>query len=61
MIPVAIEKGEKHPKRSRLITRILQKFRVPAALSFGSMITGPLLPPMFDQDEEQEAEIEPAF
>lgn len=65
MIPVAIEKGVKHPKRSKLFTRILQKFRVPAALSFGSMITGPLLPPMFDPDEEQEmehdSEAEPAL
>lgn len=63
MIPVAIEKGVKHPKKSRLITRILQKFRVPAALSFGSMITGPLLPPMFDSEEDPETtldeEIEP--
>jgi acyl-[acyl-carrier-protein]-phospholipid O-acyltransferase/long-chain-fatty-acid--[acyl-carrier-protein] ligase len=61
MIPVAIEKGVKHPKRSRLITRILQKFRVPAALSFGSMITGPLLPPMFDPEEDQESEAEPVY
>jgi acyl-[acyl-carrier-protein]-phospholipid O-acyltransferase / long-chain-fatty-acid--[acyl-carrier-protein] ligase len=34
MIPVIIEKGEKY-NQSRLFTRFLKKFRVPAAISFG--------------------------
>ena len=55
MIPVAIEKGEKHKQRSRLITRLLKKFRVPAAISFGSMISGPF-PPIMDSDPESETE-----
>jgi len=52
LIPVAIEKGEKNRKRSPLLTRLLKKFRVPAAISFGSMISGPFPPPFFDPDEE---------
>lgn len=52
MIPVAIEKGEKHKKHSPLVTRLLKKFRVPAALSFGSMISGALLPPLDETEEE---------
>jgi acyl-[acyl-carrier-protein]-phospholipid O-acyltransferase/long-chain-fatty-acid--[acyl-carrier-protein] ligase len=51
MIPVAIEKGEKHAKKSLLITRLLKKFRVPAALSFGSMISGPFPPPILDSED----------
>ncbi len=35
IIPVCIEKGEKKPDRSMLLTRMLKKFRVPAAISFG--------------------------
>lgn len=55
MIPVAIEKGEKNNRvRSMMITRLLKKFRVPAAVSFGSMITGPFPPPMIECDEELE-------
>jgi acyl-[acyl-carrier-protein]-phospholipid O-acyltransferase/long-chain-fatty-acid--[acyl-carrier-protein] ligase len=64
MIPVAIEKGEKDKKRSRMASRLLRKFRVPAALSFGSMICGPFLPPMIELDEESEAvppEVEPSI
>lgn len=34
IIPVVIEKGEK-PERSGFLTRLLKKFRVPAAVSFG--------------------------
>lgn len=34
IIPVIIEKGEKH-SQSRFFTRLLNKFRVPAAISFG--------------------------
>lgn len=55
MIPVAIEKGEKHQARSRLLTRLLKKFRVPAAISFGSLITGPF-PPIMDSDVQLETE-----
>lgn len=33
IIPVTIEKGEKH-KQSRFFTRMMKKFRVPAAISF---------------------------
>jgi acyl-[acyl-carrier-protein]-phospholipid O-acyltransferase / long-chain-fatty-acid--[acyl-carrier-protein] ligase len=51
MIPVAIEKGEKHNKtRLPLITRLLRKFRVPAAVSFGSLISGPFPPIMNEED-----------
>ncbi len=46
MIPVAIEKGEKEPKKSPLATRLLKKIRVPAAISFGSCVTGPFPPIM---------------
>jgi acyl-[acyl-carrier-protein]-phospholipid O-acyltransferase / long-chain-fatty-acid--[acyl-carrier-protein] ligase len=59
MIPVAIEKGEKHRKRSRFFTRLLKKFRVPAAICFGSMISGPF-PPIMTVDEEGEIEMEQA-
>lgn len=38
VVPVSIEKGEKHPKRSRLLTRLLKKFRVPATVRFGVII-----------------------
>jgi len=55
MIPVAIEKGEKHKIRSRLIMRLLRKFRVPAAISFGSLISGPF-PPIMDFDESVETD-----
>ena len=50
LIPVAIEKGEKGKKRSPLLTRLLKKFRVPAAISFGSMISGPF-PPLLALDD----------
>ncbi len=46
MIPVAIEKGEKEPKKSPFITRLMRKIRVPAAVSFGACVTGPF-PPLF--------------
>ena len=39
MIPVVIEKGKKN-KVSPFFTKLMQKFRVPAAISFGSLITG---------------------
>lgn len=38
IIPVYIEKGEKH-KRSGFLTRLLNKFRVPAAISFSQLNT----------------------
>jgi acyl-[acyl-carrier-protein]-phospholipid O-acyltransferase / long-chain-fatty-acid--[acyl-carrier-protein] ligase len=50
MIPVAIEKGEKNKLRSRLIMRLFKKFRVPAAISFGSLISGPF-PPIMNFEE----------
>lgn len=37
MVPVAISKGEKSRQRSLLVTRLLRKFRVPAAVCFGSI------------------------
>jgi len=40
MIPVAIEKGEKD-KRTKFFTRLMDKFRVPAQISFGSKINEP--------------------
>jgi acyl-[acyl-carrier-protein]-phospholipid O-acyltransferase/long-chain-fatty-acid--[acyl-carrier-protein] ligase len=52
MIPVAIEKGEKNKTRSKFFTRLLRKFRVPSAISFGSMICGPFPPPLEESDEE---------
>ncbi len=54
MVPVAIEKGEKNPITSRLFTRLLRKFRVPAGISFGTMICGSLLPPLEEIEEESE-------
>lgn len=57
MIPVAIEKGEKDKKRSLLITRLLKKFRVPAAISFGSMVCGPFQPHMANPEEESEQHV----
>lgn len=47
MIPVAISKGENLRKRSLLITRLLRKFRVPAAVCFGSMVSGPFEGPCY--------------
>lgn len=42
LIPVAIEKGEKvKVAKSKLLARILAKFRVPASVSFGSKINEP--------------------
>lgn len=42
LIPVAIEKGEKHRElKSKFLTRLLEKFRVPASISFGSKINEP--------------------
>jgi len=35
IIPVTIEKGEKHPPRRSWARSFLKKFRVPAAISFG--------------------------
>lgn len=35
IIPVVIEKGEKHNNLSSFFARLLKKFRVPAAISFG--------------------------
>jgi len=52
LIPVLIEKGEKSKKRSPFLTRLLKKFRVPASISFGSMICGPFRPPQTDEDED---------
>ena len=49
MIPVSIEKGEKNT-RSYLLTRLFKKFRIPAAIYFGTLIAeGPLTP---EQNEE---------
>jgi acyl-[acyl-carrier-protein]-phospholipid O-acyltransferase/long-chain-fatty-acid--[acyl-carrier-protein] ligase len=45
MIPVAIEKGEKD-KKSRFFTRLMEKIRVPALISFGSKINEPLSMPL---------------
>ncbi len=39
MVPVAIAKGEKSRKHSPTITRLLRKFRVPAAVCFGSVVS----------------------
>lgn len=55
MIPVAIEKGEKH-KTSRFFSRLLKKFRVPAEITFGSKINEPL-PIVQDPDEELYASV----
>lgn len=52
LIPVAIQKGEKQKKHSPFLSRLLKKFRVPAAISFGSMISGPFPPPLLDPDAE---------
>lgn len=52
MIPVSIEKGEKHPKNTHFFARLQKKFRVPASLSFGSMICGPFPPPVEDAEDE---------
>lgn len=52
MIPVVIEKGEKN-KISPLFTKLMQKFRVPAAISFGNMITGSSLKE-YSEDEAYE-------
>lgn len=42
LIPVAIEKGEKNKKmKSKFLTRLLEKFRIPASVSFGSPINEP--------------------
>lgn len=41
MVPVAIAKGEKLRKRSLFITRLLRKFRIPAAVCFGSVVCVP--------------------
>lgn len=44
LIPVSIEKGEKVKEvKSKLLARILEKFRVPARISFGSKINEPRL------------------
>jgi acyl-[acyl-carrier-protein]-phospholipid O-acyltransferase/long-chain-fatty-acid--[acyl-carrier-protein] ligase len=51
MIPVAIEKGEKH-KQSRFFTRLMKKFRVPASISFGSKINDPL-PMLIDESDNE--------
>lgn len=59
LIPVQIEKGEKSKKRSPFLTRLLKKFRVPAAISFGSMICGPFRPPQIDDDEDLVLEMSP--
>lgn len=49
MIPVSIEKGKKNTQ-SRFFTRLLKKFRIPASISFGTLVTeGPLSP---EQNEE---------
>jgi acyl-[acyl-carrier-protein]-phospholipid O-acyltransferase / long-chain-fatty-acid--[acyl-carrier-protein] ligase len=50
MIPVHIEKGEKHNK-SRFFTRLLNKFHVPAAIAFKSIILAKLPPPELEFDE----------
>ncbi|MBA2727036.1 MAG: MFS transporter [Parachlamydiaceae bacterium] len=49
MIPVAIEKGEKD-KRTKFFTRLMDKFRVPALISFGSKINEPH--PHIDDSQE---------
>lgn len=51
IIPVFIEKGQKH-NRSRFFTRLLEKFHVPASISFGSKIQGLL--PITTEDLESE-------
>ena len=53
LVPVLIEKGEKSKKRSPFLTRLLKKFRVPASISFGSMICGPFRPPQVDDEDEE--------
>lgn len=58
MIPVAIEKGEKD-NRSKFFTRLLKKFRVPAALSFGSMIRGPIIVNPYPRCEDVDLEMRP--
>jgi acyl-[acyl-carrier-protein]-phospholipid O-acyltransferase / long-chain-fatty-acid--[acyl-carrier-protein] ligase len=51
LIPVAIEKGEKDQElKSRFLTRLLEKFRVPALLSFGSQINDPVREEGSDED-----------
>lgn len=52
LIPVAIEKGQKqHELKSKLLTRLLEKFRVPASISFGSQINDPNI--KIDYSEEE--------
>lgn len=49
MIPVAIEKGEKN-SQSRCFTRLINKFRVPASITFGSKLNDPLPQPLDETD-----------
>jgi acyl-[acyl-carrier-protein]-phospholipid O-acyltransferase/long-chain-fatty-acid--[acyl-carrier-protein] ligase len=52
LIPVAIEKGQKQQElKSRLLTCLLEKFRVPASISFGSRINDPI--PFPSQQHEE--------
>lgn len=55
MIPVAIEKGQKD-KKSKFFTRLMEKFRVPALISFGNTINEPL-PHIENTDHEYYASI----
>lgn len=51
LIPVSIEKGEKDKElKSKLLTRLLEKFRVPASISFGSQINEPQWPEPHSDD-----------
>ena len=51
LIPVSIEKGEKHKEmKSKLLTHLLEKFRVPASISFGSKINEPQWPEPHSDD-----------
>lgn len=55
MIPVAIEKGEKH-KTTRFFSRLMRKFRVPASIAFGTKINEPLHV-LDDPDQEDYATV----
>jgi len=49
IIPVTIDQGEKHHK-SRLLTRLLRKFRVPAEITFGSFNDVMIPPSLYTRD-----------
>ncbi len=49
IIPVTIEQGENHHK-SRLLTRLLRKFRVPTEISFGSFNEVMIPPSLYSRE-----------